>query len=87
LGIEALHHICDVAFAEDASQVRTGTGPQVMAYLCNLAIGALYRAGPVNLAAALCHHPATHADPWPPSGSPSDEGTSRENAGALSGQM
>jgi predicted transposase YbfD/YdcC len=31
--IEALHHIRDVTFAEDASQVRTGTAPQVMASL------------------------------------------------------
>ena len=51
-----LHWVRDVTFAEDASQVRTGTGPQVMACLRNLAIGVLSRAGPVNLAAALrCH--------------------------------
>jgi predicted transposase YbfD/YdcC len=48
-----LQYIRDVTFAEDASQLRTGTGPQVMACLRNLAIGALSRAGPVNLAAAL----------------------------------
>jgi hypothetical protein len=42
-----------VTFTEDASQLRTGTGPQVMACLRNLAIGLLSRAGPVNLAAAL----------------------------------
>jgi hypothetical protein len=41
--------------------------------LRNLAIGALCRAGPVNLAAALRHHARDHTDPWPPSGSPSDE--------------
>ena len=51
-----LHHVRDVTFAEDASQVRTGTGPQVMACLRNLVIGVLSRAGPVNLAAALRHH-------------------------------
>jgi hypothetical protein len=51
-----LHWVRDVTFAEDASQLRTGTGPQVMACLRNLAIGALCRAGPVNLAAALRHH-------------------------------
>jgi hypothetical protein len=45
-----------VTFAEDASQLRTGTGPQVMACLRNLSTGALCRAGPVNLAAALRHH-------------------------------
>jgi predicted transposase YbfD/YdcC len=51
-----LHWVRDVTFAEDASQLRTGTGPQVMACLRNLTIGVLSRAGPVNLAAALRHH-------------------------------
>jgi predicted transposase YbfD/YdcC len=51
-----LHWVRDVTFTEDASQVRTGTAPQVMACLRNLAIGALSRAGPVNLAAALRGH-------------------------------
>jgi hypothetical protein len=46
----------DVTFAEDASRVRTGTAPQVMAALGNLAIGVLCRAGPVNLAATLRYH-------------------------------
>jgi hypothetical protein len=54
--IEALHHIRDVTFAEDASQVRTGSGPSVMTALRNLAIGVLCRAGPANLAAILRHH-------------------------------
>ena len=40
-GVEALHHIRDVAFAEDACQVRTGNTPQTMASLRNLAIGIL----------------------------------------------
>ena len=51
-----LHWVRDVTFAEDASQVRTGTAPQVMACLRNLAIGVLCRARPVNLATALRHH-------------------------------
>jgi predicted transposase YbfD/YdcC len=51
-----LHYVRDVTFAEDASRLRTGNGPQVMACLRNLVIGALSRAGPVNLAAALRHH-------------------------------
>jgi predicted transposase YbfD/YdcC len=51
-----LHYVRDVTFAEDASRVRTGTAPQVMACLRNLVIGALSRAGPVNLAAALRYH-------------------------------
>jgi predicted transposase YbfD/YdcC len=54
--IEALHHIRDVTFCEDDSQVRTGAAPHVMAVLRNLVIGVLSRAGPVNLAAALRRH-------------------------------
>ena len=54
--IEALHHLRDVTFAEDGSQVRTGAAPTVVAALGNLAIGVLSRAGPVNVAAALRHH-------------------------------
>jgi predicted transposase YbfD/YdcC len=54
--IEALHHVRDTTFAEDASQVRTGAAPNVMAALRNLAIGVLSRAGPVNVAAALRRH-------------------------------
>jgi predicted transposase YbfD/YdcC len=52
-GVEALHHIRDVTFAEDASQVRTGTLPRVMASLRNLAIGILRAHGDRNIAAAL----------------------------------
>jgi hypothetical protein len=51
-----LHWVRDVTFAEDASQLRSGTGPNVMASLRNLVIGVLSRAGPVNLAAALRYH-------------------------------
>jgi DNA-binding transcriptional ArsR family regulator len=40
-----LHHVRDVTFAEDASQVRTGTSPQVMACLRKLVVGALSRPG------------------------------------------
>ena len=58
-----LHYARDTAFAEDASQVRTGAGPHVMACLRNLAIGVLCRAGPVNLAAALRHHARDPARP------------------------
>jgi hypothetical protein len=63
-GIEnGLHYVRDVTFAEDASRLRTGNGPQIMACLRNLAIGALSRAGPVNLAAALRHHARDPARP------------------------
>ena len=58
-----LHWVRDVTFAEDACKVRTGTAPQVMACLRNLAIGVLCRAGPINLAAALRHHSRDPARP------------------------
>ena len=32
-GIEALHHVRDVTYGEDASQIRAGSGPQAMASL------------------------------------------------------
>jgi predicted transposase YbfD/YdcC len=52
-GIEALHHIRDVTFAEDACQVRIGNAPRAMASLRNLAIGILRAHGHGNIAAAL----------------------------------
>jgi predicted transposase YbfD/YdcC len=51
--IESLHHIRDTTFAEDASQLRTGNAPRVMATYRNLAIGALRTAGTKNIAASL----------------------------------
>ncbi|WP_318656753.1 MULTISPECIES: ISAs1 family transposase [Streptomyces] len=51
--IEALHHVRDTTFAEDASQLRTGNAPRTMATWRNLAIGALRLAGTHNIAAAL----------------------------------
>jgi hypothetical protein len=61
--IEAVHHLRDVTFAEDSSQVRIGAGPNAMACLRHLAIGVLCRAGPINLAAALRHHARDSARP------------------------
>jgi len=55
-GIEVLHHIRDVTYTEDASQVRTGNGPRAMASLRNLAIVILRRAGRSNIAKALRHN-------------------------------
>ena len=52
-GIEALHHIRDTTFAEDASRVHTGNAPQTMTSLSNLAIGILRTHGHRNIAAAL----------------------------------
>jgi predicted transposase YbfD/YdcC len=58
--VEALHHVRDVTYAEDASQVRNGSGPQVMATLRNLAISLFRQAGHRNIAAA-CRHYARNA--------------------------
>jgi hypothetical protein len=52
-GIEALHHIRDVTYAEDALKLRTGTAPRAMASLRNLAIGILRAHGHRTIAAAL----------------------------------
>jgi predicted transposase YbfD/YdcC len=51
--IEVLHHVRDTTFAEDASQLRTGNAPRVLATWRNLAIGALRLAGTTNMAAGL----------------------------------
>ena len=51
-----LHWVRDVTFAEDLSQVRTGTAPQVMATLRNLAISLHRFSGATNIAKALRHH-------------------------------
>jgi DDE_Tnp_1-associated/Transposase DDE domain len=75
-----LHWVRDVTFNEDASQLRTGTAPQVMACLRNLVIGVLSRAGPVNLAAALRHH---SRDPHRPLATLGITLALRENAAAL----
>ncbi|WP_307783799.1 ISAs1 family transposase [Streptomyces spinoverrucosus] len=48
--VEALHHVRDVTFAEDASTVHTGTAPRAMATLRNLAIGLLRTLGADNIA-------------------------------------
>jgi predicted transposase YbfD/YdcC len=55
-GIEALHHIRDVTYGEDASQIRTGNGPQVMATLRNLGIAILKPGGYPSIAAACRYH-------------------------------
>lgn len=48
-----LHGIRDVTYGEDASRIRTGTAPRVLACLRNLAISALRLAGHTNIAAGL----------------------------------
>ncbi|WP_081982284.1 DDE transposase family protein [Streptacidiphilus albus] len=51
--IEALHHVRDTTFAEDASQLWTGNAPRAMATWRNLAIGAMRLGGVKNMAAGL----------------------------------
>jgi predicted transposase YbfD/YdcC len=46
----------DVTYDEDRSQVRTGTGPEVMAAMRNSVIGALRTAGITTIAAGTRHH-------------------------------
>lgn len=58
-----LHYVRDVTFAEDASRVRTRSGPRIMTTLRNLAIAVLRRAGYTNIAEGIrwasysFHHP------------------------------
>ncbi|MFD9286594.1 transposase [Streptomyces mirabilis] len=54
--VEALHHIRDVTYGEDASRIRTGTAPRAMTTLRNLAIGLIRQAGWTNIAAAADHY-------------------------------
>lgn len=43
------HHVRDVTFDEDRSQVRTGSSPQIMAAMRNIAISLLRLAGWTNI--------------------------------------
>lgn len=51
--IEALHHIRDVRFGEDASRVRSGHGPQNMAMLRNLVVQLLAELGHASIPEAV----------------------------------
>jgi predicted transposase YbfD/YdcC len=48
--------IRDMDFDEDRSQIRTGSGPRVMASLRNLVLAILRLTGAISIAAALRHH-------------------------------
>lgn len=53
-GIEnRLHYVRDVTFGEDASHVRSGAAPEILAALRNAVIGILRQAGWTNIAAGL----------------------------------
>ncbi len=70
--VEVRHRIRDVTFGEDASRLRSGQAPQVMAALRNLALTLIRRAGQTAIAAYRRHlsthpskalrllHPKTH---------------------------
>lgn len=62
-GIEnRLHHVRDVTFEEDRSQMRSGAVPQTVAACRNLVIGLLRRSGATNIAASLRTFAARPAD-------------------------
>ncbi|WP_327271979.1 hypothetical protein OG609_06955 [Streptomyces sp. NBC_01224] len=54
--IEALHHIRDLTFTEDACRVHTGTAPRALATFRNLAIALTNLTGWTNLAATVDHY-------------------------------
>jgi hypothetical protein len=47
------HYVRDVTLGEDASRIRKGSGPEVMAAVRNAAIGLLRLGGASNIAAAI----------------------------------
>ena len=53
---DRLHWVRDLDFDEDRSQIRTASGPRVMATLRNLAISILRLAGHACIAAPLRYH-------------------------------
>ena len=53
---DRLRWVRDLDYDEDRSQVRTASGPRVMATLRNLAITMLRLAGATGIAAALRYH-------------------------------
>ncbi len=58
-----LHHVRDVTWGEDHSQVRTGNAPRVMAGLRNLATSVLRQAGADNIAKSLRHNARHYGRP------------------------
>jgi hypothetical protein len=62
-GIEnRLHYVRDMATGEDANRTRSGSGPQVLAALRNLAISHLRLSGVANVAGALRRNAARVRD-------------------------
>jgi hypothetical protein len=62
-GIEnRLHYVRDATMGEDANRTRTGSGPQVLAALRNLAISKLRSEAATNIAAGLRRNAARVGD-------------------------
>ena len=62
-GIEnRLHYVRDVTMGEDGNRTRSGSGPQVLAALRNLAVSHLRLAGATNIAAGLRRNAARVRD-------------------------
>ena len=57
-----LHWVRDVTFDEDRCQVRSGSGPQVLAAVRNTVLAVVRRAGYANVAEALRHFAARPAE-------------------------
>lgn len=57
-----LHWVRDVVFGEDASQVRCGSGPQVMACLRNAVLSCLRRSGKNKISSSLRYYAAHQAE-------------------------
>src|ERR1019366_5868729 len=55
---DRLHWVRDMDFDEDRSQIRTGSGPRVMASLRNLVLAILRLTGAISIAAACATTPA-----------------------------
>jgi predicted transposase YbfD/YdcC len=51
------HYVRDVTFGEDASRIRKGSGPEVMAAVRNATIGFLRSIGATNIAESLRRNP------------------------------
>lgn len=58
-----LHWVRDVTFGEDASRIRTGTGPAVLATIRNLLISLAHLAGTTEIAAWLRHNARRYSRP------------------------
>ncbi len=79
-GIEnRVHHVRDVTQGEDASRIRTGTGPEVMAIQRNTALNLHRLDGHTNIASAQPQAAGTPATATPPSPQPDHQPSGQVN--------